>query len=180
MIALLIIMDFLWAFLAITVDLPKLLHIPFYLWPLVAICPIYPFLLALVFLGFLRKQRVGSYLLLFAAFPSAVFGVLAIIYYPCKMFYGGFNWIDFGQIFWVLFYSVQGWYLLINKKLSLISLITVFCFLCVKFAVDYKYLTFGYLDLTMLSREAVNNIFVSAFATSLMTLFFALKFNRKR
>jgi len=169
-----------WALAALVVDLPKLLEIPFFLWPIVAICPIYPFLLALVFLKILRGRPVNGYLLAFASFGSAVFGVLAIIYYPYKMFYGGFNWIDLGQIFWVLFYALQGWYLLLKKRQSVLPLLSAFIFLFAKFIVDYRYLTFGYLDVAALDRQAFMMIFAFSLISSVAILIFAFKINSRK
>ncbi|OQA52284.1 MAG: hypothetical protein BWY43_00568 [candidate division WS2 bacterium ADurb.Bin280] len=180
MLALLIILDFFWALAALFVDLPKLLEIPPYLWLIVAVCPVYPFLLALVFLRILKRRKVNHFLLSLASFPSAIFGVLALVYYPLKMSHAGFNWIDFGQIFWVFFYSLQGWYLLINKKISFVALFSAFCFLCAKLIIDYKYLMFGYLDLTMLNPGERMGILILSLVASALVLLFAIRVNRRR
>lgn len=147
----LIFLDFFWSGGALWVDIPKLPGIPIWAWPFVVICPIYPFLLALVWLKIYRKQKPNQYLLAFAAIPSAIFGVLALVYYPTLMATNGFTWQDFGQIFWVLFYSIQGWYLLIKFKIARWPTLLVSLCLMIKFILDYKFLTFGYLDVNLLS-----------------------------
>lgn len=158
------------------VDSAKLSLIPFYLWPIVLICPIYPLLLAIVWTMRLRKQKTNSYLLAFAALPSAVFGILALIYYPAQLYYTKFNWNDFGQIFWVLFYSAQGWWLLLREKILTKALVLAGIYLLVKFTIDIKYQTFGYLEIANLPTHVQMAVyFVSIGATLGLVLYKLVK-----
>lgn len=155
----LIILDFIWSALAMLVDFPKLAHIPFYLWPIILICPIYPILLACVLISTQRKRKPNQFLLAFASIPSAILGVLALIYYPAWMYFGGFNFNDLGQILWVAFYSVQGWYFLLKQEIKTVPVITVCLYFSIKLIIDYKYQTFGYLDIGVLSHQAQTVLF---------------------
>ena len=170
----LVIADFIWAISAWVVDVYKLPQIPPWAWIFVVVCPIYPILLALVFLKFLGKKKVNPYLLAFAAIPSAVFGILTLAYYPAKMVFQGFNGNDFGQIFWVLFYSVQGWWLVKNERLALIPILAVTAFLTTAFVIDYKFKTFGYLNFTLFPNSYITFLFILAVAVTYLLLAFHL------
>lgn len=165
---LLIIADFLWSLAALWVDIPKLATIPGWAWIFAMICPIYPFLLAFVWLRILQKKPVNSYLLAFAAIPSAIFGLLAIAFYPSVMIYHGFNWQDFGQIFWVLFYSIQGWYLIFRYKFLSSAALLAAAYLVIKFALDFKYKTFGYLGVEDLPYWVFRFLSITALSMSVV------------
>ena len=139
----LIILDIFWFSAALWVDFPKLITIPIWAWAFVIICPIYPLLLAIVWGQKYKDKKPNNYILSFAAIPSALFGILALIYYPLIMHTTGFNWNVFGQIFWVAFYSAQGWYLLFREKFRIMSVIIVLIYLFTKFTIDYLTKTFG-------------------------------------
>ena len=154
MILVLIVFDLFWSLAAIFVDFPKLVDIPFYLWLVVPICPIYPALLLAVWITKLKGLKPNRFLLAFAAFPSAVLGPLAVIYYASQIYYNGFSFNDFGQIFWVLFYSIQGWYLVFREKITFWPLFCVSVYLLAKFWIDFEYGSFGYLQI----KELPGNI----------------------
>lgn len=161
------------------VDYPKLLTIPTWAWVFVTICPIYPLLLAIVWRQKYGGKKPNNYILSFAAIPSALFGVLALIYYPLIMRTIGFNWNDFGQIFWVLFYSAQGWYLLRNEKFRTLPVIIVLLYLFAKFTVDFLTKTFGYLEVGRLSQQLLLTIFIVAMITPLFIIFLKLRSTEK-
>lgn len=162
----LIFLDLFWSLAALIIDLPKLPEIPVWAWPFAVVCPIYPFLLFLVWRAIYKGREPNPYLLAFAVIGSAVFGLLALLFYPAVMTKIGFDWRSFGQIFWVLFYSLQGWYLLFKKRLLLGPAATVGGFLLVKFYLDYRFETFGYLGVEDLPAGSIFYLFVLAVALS--------------
>jgi len=157
------------------VDWPKLFEIPLWAIPFAIICPVYPLLLAVVWFQIRRNGKPNRYLLAFATIPSAVFGILALIFYPSLMVARGFAWNDLGQIFWVLFYSAQGWYLVFKNKISLLPALLVLLYLFVKFILDYKFLTFGYLEAESLSRQSLLMISIVALIAPVFIIIFTLK-----
>jgi len=158
----LIILDIFWFSAALWVDYPKLITIPIWAWAFVVICPIYPFLLAIIWWQKYGGKKPNQYILSFASIPAAILGVLALIYYPLIMQTIGFNLNDFGQIFWVLFYSAQGWYLLFYEKFQNLPVIIVLIYLFTKFTIDYMTKTFGYLEVGRLNGTAFFTIFIVA------------------
>ena len=175
----LIITDLFWSGAALIVDLPKLADIPPWAWPVVMICPIYPLLLAIVWFQIIYRKRSNQYLLAFAAIPSAVFGVLALVFYPLKLSALGWDSNAFGQIFWVLVYSIQGWYLLFRYKTGFRPAALAILYLFVKFTLDYKFNTFGYLDFAGLSNVAVLSLYIVALAVSVAGFFILLSSRAK-
>jgi len=171
-------LDFIWSALALLYDAEKLTTINWYLWPIVLTCPLFPFLLAIVFYKIIKGKAVNQYLLVFASIPSAVFGILALVFYPMLMLNEGFNIWGLGQILWVLFYSVQGWYLIIRYKIGRTVLLIVDIYLLVKLTLDYYYLSFGYLDLDKLSNNQLAQLFATALVTVLLLNIMILR--RKR
>jgi len=186
----LIILDFVWSVSAFWYDADKLLTLSPFLWLFVAVCPVFPFLLALVLLQLYRKKSPNQFLpphqrskgviswiksrifydlppsssanlgfwwggvLAFAAIPSAVYGVLAILYYPIAMYYQGFSWNAFGQIFWVLFYALQGLWLLRKFKIGRFPFVFVSILLILQLVIiDFYYKSFGYFDFTGISSN---------------------------
>ena len=125
---------------ALAYDWPALAAIPWYLLPLVVICPVYPTLLAVALLTGRRGVLAGI-----ATVPAAVFGLLALAFYPLYMLRNGFAWTDLGQIFWVLAYAVPA--LLLSPQVSprgrrVGGLFSLACLLTL-----YETKSFGYLGL---------------------------------
>lgn len=147
--------DLFWSAAAWLVDYSKLANIPLWGWPFALLCPIYPFLLALVWLMLLKQDKVNPYLLAFASIPAAVLGILALFYYPSKMYFQGFSLRDFGQIFWVLFYSLQGWYLLVSRKIKIIPVLVTILFFGGLLVTDFIFKTFGYLSFDAFSVHSL-------------------------
>lgn len=153
------------------VDFSKLPLIPVWGWPFALICPIYPFLIALVWLALYNQKKPSSYLFAFAIFGSAVFGILSLVYYPLKMYFQGFSWNDFGQIFWVAFYSAQGWYLLFRHKLKLQPAMLVGGFFVFSLAINFYFKTFGYLSLDKFtSTSKIALLFIGLMSTVAVVL----------
>lgn len=153
MILILIILNLFWSVAAFYVDFPKFTDIPFYLWLVVPICPIYPALFAVVWFLKLKELKINRFVLAFASLPSAVLGPLAVLFYTSQIYYNGFSINDFGQIFWVLFYSLQGWVFIIRRKLDHWPALVVCLYLLVKFWIDFRYNSFGYLQLEKLPES---------------------------
>jgi len=154
MLVLLILLDFFWSAAAWIYDAPKLANIPPYFWPFVAVCPIYPLLIALNLLQLYRKKEPNQFLLGFGAIGGALYGALAILYYPLAMAYQGFLLNALGQIFWVLFYALQGFWLFLNYQIKREVYIFVGAVLVLKLIIiDYFYKSFGYFDFTEISSN---------------------------
>jgi len=157
-------LDFIWALVALLYDLGKLASISWFLWPLVVICPLFPFLLGLVFLEITKKSRPNQFLLASAGIASATFGALALLFYPLIMFNEGFSWAGFGQILWVLFYGLQGWYLVYKYKVGLGPILVAGIYLIGKLTLDYFYLSFGYLAVEKLTAGQLLGLYVAGLA----------------
>lgn len=164
----LIILDLFWAGAALWVDLPKLADIPPWAWPVVIICPVYPLLLAIVWRQIMKGKKPNQYILAFGALGAALFGILAIVFYPLTMIEGGWNWRAFGQIFWVWFYSAQGWYLIFKYRIKLFPALVAFSYFLIKFTLDYRFKTFGYLDFSGLSDLALASLYIIAVGAALL------------
>lgn len=147
----LIVADVFWSLCALVVDIPKLSTIPFYLWAFALICPLYPAILAIIWWQYSKKITPNSYLVAFGGIGSVLFGLLAVLYYPILMTRIGFNWNDLGQIFWVLFYGIQGFFVLKLIPLRKLSKIIAISYFILKLILDFKYNSFGYLDLEALT-----------------------------
>jgi hypothetical protein len=112
----------------------------------VAVCPIYPLLLALLLLQLYLKKSPNQFLLAFGAIPSIVFGVLAILFYPIAMIYQGFSWNAVGQIFWVLVYAGQGFWLYGKFKINRLPFFISSLFLAFVLFFEFATKSFSYFD----------------------------------
>ncbi len=147
MLILLIILDLFWSGAAWVYDMSKLITLSPLIWPFVAVCPVFPLLLALVLLQLYRKKSPNQFLLAFAAVGSVIYGLIAILFYPVAMIYQGFSWNGLGQIFWVLVYGVQGAWLIKKYKIKKLPLYTSTIFFGVQIIViDLWQKSFGYFD----------------------------------
>ena len=155
-----VVIDLVWTGSALVYDWPALGHIPFYAWPFIIICPVYPFLLALVWRQYYRRRKPNQFLLAFAALPSATYFVAALIYYPTWMAANGFDWLAFGQIFWVAFYGLQGFWLLRHQTINVNALNLAAAFLLISFVAQYLSQTYGYLDLAGIDRTVVTTEYI--------------------
>lgn len=155
----LILADLFWSVCAFVYDWPKLLSIPAAAMIFTIICPLYPLILALYWF-FERKKWPNSIFLAFGAIPSAILIILALIYYPTQMIYNGFDLLGLGQIFWVAFYGLQGWFLILNRKISNMYILLTGIFLIIKLTIDYIYKDFGYLGMETLPQNILLIIYL--------------------
>lgn len=141
------VMDLLWSVCAWVFDWPKLHAIPAYLLPFILTCPVYPLLLSISWFQIYTYKKLNLFVLYLGIIGSVVYGFGAIFYYPVNMSLNGFDWYAFGGIFWVLFYAIQGIYLLFrwNAKFNLLSLILAGVFMGSKIIIDYSTRTYGYI-----------------------------------
>ena len=109
---LLVALGFLMAGLALNIDLHDFLETPWYLWPWVPICALYPLLLALNYLYFLRKGEFSRFFLGFTVCGALGYGMIAPLFYILYMAEHGFAWYELGNILWVWLYAAQAYFLL--------------------------------------------------------------------
>lgn len=105
----LIILDVCIGSAALIYDWPALSALHWWLIPYVAICPLYPFLLAYAWYQWPRPQ---PWLYGMTVLPAAMYGVLAIFYYPLIMRHAGITIYSLLSIVWVWIYAIQAWYML--------------------------------------------------------------------
>jgi len=166
-----------WAVSALVYDIPAISHIPFYFWPFIVICPVFPALLALTWWQIFRNNKPNDYLLAFATLPSAIYLLGALIFYPTLMVINGFNWLDFGQIFWAAVYGLQGFYLMRKYTLKKSPVILVTTFLLISFFIQYLTKTYGYLDFSSINSQLLLALY---FVLSAISLIFAIGYTRKQ
>lgn len=171
--------DLFWSGAALIVDWPKFFFMPVWAYFFAPICPIYPLALAICFWQKAKNKSVNPYLLAFATIGSVVFGAMAIVYYPVLMADKGFAWQDTGQIFWVLFYGLQGVYLIRREKFHFMPIVVTVSYLVGKFILDYRFASFGYLEVERLSGENFTKLFILAIIISIVTGLFAYYKSRK-
>ena len=146
----LIILDLFLSIVALIHDWSAMMKIPFYLWDFIVICPIFPLLLAFVWLQILINKKADDFLLALAAIPSTIYLIGAIIYYPTWMVVNGFEILHFLQIFWVALYGVQGIYLLIKYPIARFWAGVATVYLLVSFLIQYLTDTYNYLDIVQI------------------------------
>ena len=156
---LLVLLNTFWAVAAITFDWAKIIELPAWAIIFIVICPLYPILLWLTWFILDRKRSndgendltsrgVIPYLIAFAALPSAVYGVVAIYFYPIQMIFNGFNWLGVASIAWIAVYSVQGWWLLKHKRPHRAALRVAGIFLLASLLIQLTTKTMGYLNIS--------------------------------
>lgn len=142
----LIVSDLVWSISAFIYDYSAIVRTPVYFWPFLIVCPLFPFLLALVWVRIYKNTTPNDFLLAFAAIPSAIYLIAALIYYPTWMIQNSFDWLSFGQIFWVAFYGIQGIYLLLKFAFTKMALWLAGSFLLLSLTVQYQTRTLGFQD----------------------------------
>ncbi len=155
-----IFLDIIWAIVALIFDYPVLSQIKYYYWPFIAICPIYPLLLAIIWLLIISRKSVNRYLLCFGVIPSIVYFIGAILYYPTWMFCNGFNFSALGQIFWVVFYGIQAFILADKITWRIIPSLFVSIFIGFSFYIQYINHSFGYFDYSNISYHIEISIYM--------------------
>jgi hypothetical protein len=165
----LIILDLCWAGAALLYDLPAIARIPLWALPFIVICPVYPALLAGIWI-LLLFGRVPHPLYFYAGvLPSLVYGVLALGYYPLSMLAEGFSWNGLLQIPWVLVYALQAWVLLRAYPINQ-GYLPACLFLLVSWLVQLRTGTYGYLGLGQLPPSSQGLLFLLALITLLSTI----------
>lgn len=149
------VIDIFWSISALIYDWHEILSLPYYLWPFIIICPLYPLLLTLFWLRYSKGSKIHNLLAAFAALPSVIYFLGAIIYYPLWMIQNHFDWLAFGQIFWVAFYGIQGFYILKTNRISKTGLIAASVFLAVSFGIQYVFRDIGYFNFDGFSRPVI-------------------------
>ncbi len=161
----LIVLDIAWSLIAFFYDYSSIVAIPHWARVFVVICPIYPALLAACWDYERRHKAIPALLLALSSIASVTYGVLALAFYPTIMHYVGWDWINFGQIFWVLFYALQGLYFLRRKKFSLPSVLIMSIFLIASLSTDYRWQSFGYLGVSDLPKSTQFVLFLFGICT---------------
>ena len=141
----LIILDLILSGTAWVYDWSTLITIPAYLWPIVAICPIYPLLLAYIWYQKLQGHTPHPVIMAWALIGGSTYAVAALFFYPALMQYEGFSWIGIGAIAWVLLYGLQALYLIRRAQLPTTWITVTIALLSAKTLLDVNYRTFGYL-----------------------------------
>lgn len=161
-------LDLVWSLAAFLYDFPAIREIPPWALPFVVICPIYPLLLASVWLSFWRRFRLPSFVIALATLPSATYGLLSLLYYPLLMQQTGFTWNALLQIPWVLLYGIQGLYLLKTRAIRYIwACLSANLFLIASFLIQYQHKAFDYLDFASLTPTSLHFLLLIAIGLSL-------------
>jgi len=146
LIGFLILFDLAWSISALIYDGGIITKIPFYFWPFLIICPIFPFILALAWYQIYYKIKPSPWFLAFGGISSAIYFLAALIYYPAWMYINGFDILALGQIFWIAAYATQAFYLMKKFKLETAPILTTTIFLVLSFLTQWQTKTLGYLD----------------------------------
>lgn len=153
----LVVLGFAMTFGALRIDLHDFVETPVYLWIFVPVCSLYPLLLALNYLLFLKKGYFSQFLLHFSLFGIIGYGIIAPFFYTYYMYENGFAWYEFGNIFWVWLYASQAFLLWkYVKRISWwqFSFIVLYFFtkdFLDRFSVTWSYVRFGVLSLSMMN-----------------------------
>lgn len=150
--------------IALAYDWEAIGKIPWYLIPLIVVCPLYPALLAL-------SLRTGNRGILagIATVPAATFGLLALVFYPLYMLERGFDWLDFGQIFWVLAYAIPAFWLSFQVKPIGIWIGSLFSLACLGTLFATK--SYGYLGIAELPQHMQITLLIVGCVGTLTLLF---------
>lgn len=156
---------------ALTIDLHDFVETPVYLWIFVPICSLYPLLLALNYLIFLKKGNFFQPLLVFTLFGIMGYGIIAPVFYFGYMLEAGFAWYEFGNIFWVWLYACQAFLLWSHvKKISLWQFLLIGGYFFLKDFLDRFSVTWSYVRLGVLSEGLMNVTFGLLLAVHLALL----------
>ncbi len=164
----LVVLGFLMAGLALNLDLHDFVETPWYLWPWVPICALYPFLLALNYLYFLWKGEFPWFFLSFTVFGALGYGLIAPLFYTLYMVETGFGWYELGNIFWVWLYAAQAYFLLRYVRgrgrfgrLPVWQLGLILGYFLTKDLLDRFSTTWSYVRFGMISDELMNISFIA-------------------
>ncbi len=132
---------------ALIVDWGDFFVVKWYLIPFVPICPLYPFLLALIFFLIKRRgeQKINQPLLHFTLIGTIGYGIMAYIFYPTYLITQGFAWYELGNMFWVTLYASQALLLIpLLKKIHFLWYAPVMGYFIAKDLLDRFGETFSY------------------------------------
>ena len=163
-------LNLVWSGAALIYDLPAIASIPLWAWAFVIVCPLYPFLLALMWWYRLKKKTIPPFLLGFGGLASAFYGILALIFYPLLLHYDHFSWNAILQIFWVWAYAIQGWYFFLTSPPPTRIRAATCLFLATSLVIDYYTQGFNYLAISQLP-DLVQKIILFLSFGILLTLF---------
>jgi hypothetical protein len=163
----LIILNFIWAIAALIYDLPAIAQVPWYFLPFILICPVYPALLLVFWCQKLSKRHINDYFTAFSALPAAVYLTGALIYYPFYMFRNGFDWLSVGQILWVAFYGLQGFWILSKNKIKRIHYLGPIIYLSASFIIQIDNRAFDYLDFSNFSDHEIRAVYLFLLAVAI-------------
>jgi len=166
-----------WAFSATIYDWQAIQNIPFFYWPIIIVCPIFPLLLAILWYLKSRNGKVNQFYLSIIAIISFSYGLGSLFFYPTIMHYNGFDWLNFGQIFWVWFYASQGLYLLVKEKGNIWGEVVGISIFSVSVWVQIRTNSFGYLDYSTIPREILNFEFIGLIILILLVFVFKYLFS---
>ncbi len=139
----LIIFNAIWSIAGAFADYAWLSSIPPYLIPLTAICSLYPPLLTIWYIALYRGKNPPNWFTLLIFIGIASYGIIAQIYFPMLMNWVGFNWHDFGSMFWVAAYGLQAFIIFDHlKPMSPLWLAIVIAFFISVDLTHYFYPTF--------------------------------------
>jgi hypothetical protein len=127
-------------------DFAALRDLPGWSVPFIAICPLMPLLLAAYWAA--PHTRFAASL----ALPPAFFGLAALAFYPLLLLQGGWDWLEFGQIFWVWLYAVQGWHVLTRNSRT--AILPGFAYVLACLLVLWQTKSYGFLAIDQLSDSA--------------------------
>jgi hypothetical protein len=157
-----------WSAIALFVDLEVIGNIPFYLWPFTIICPLFPFLLFWLWLKIYSRKKIGGLCLSLFSLPPIAYFFGSLIYYPYWMTQNGFNIYAFGQIFWVAFYGIQGFWFIFKYKNEIKNDILAMSYIVISFMIQYSGRTFGYLDITNIDDQVMANMYILVVITTVL------------
>lgn len=150
----LIVLDIIWSLAALIFDFSRIAQIPPLLWPFIIICPIFPMLLAIYWIQSLSGKD-NKFLRSFVSLPGFIYLIAAVIYYPAWMIINGFDILSFGQIFWVMVYGLQCYYLLAKKRTEFAPSVIAVLYLWSSFLVQYLFRSLGFYDMTNFKPELI-------------------------
>lgn len=157
--------------------------LPWYLWPFLPICPLYPALLTVWWLFYYFKKRPHTAFTAFIWIGTVSYGLMAYIYYPIHMSFNGFDWFEVGNILWVTIYASQSIVLFEHlRKTSLLSVTPVFLYFLTKDFTDRFLGTFSnvYRDAEPFPVWLMNLFFGAVVVVHVMVFYLYLKKTRRK
>jgi len=145
---LLLFFNIIWSVLSAYADFNWLSQVPYYLILFTSICSLYPPLLVIWDLIYIHIKKVPIWFTELLFVGLFTYGIAAQIYFPLLMLWHGFNWHDFGSMFWVAAYGLQAFVIKSEiKNLSWKKILPTILFFTSVDITHYFYPTF--LDYTL-------------------------------